>query len=60
MTDDAKRAEELWGPEIVGRRADESPEITQAWKHARDTNPWSRRAAGKNWDGKPRKERPEF
>jgi len=60
VTDDVKRAEEVWGPEIVARRRDEPPEITAAWKHARDMNPWNRRTTGKNWDGKPKKEKPEY
>lgn len=54
------RALAVWGPEIVARRKDEPPEITELWRHARNTNPWSRQKPGKNWDGKPKKERPQY
>lgn len=60
MTDDAKRAEELWGPEIVGRRKDEPEEITEMWKHARNSNPRNHQSSHKHWDGKPKKERPDY
>jgi hypothetical protein len=56
MIDDAKRAEELWGPEIVGRRKDEPEEITELWRHTRNQNPWARGNTAKHWDGKPKKE----
>ncbi len=62
MVEDAlKRAEEVWGPEIVGRRKDEPDEIAELWRHARNQNPWNRRTSGhRHWDGKPKKEKPEY
>ncbi len=60
VEDDAVRAEQNWGPAITDRRREEPKNITELWRHARNSNPRNRQTTGKHWDGKPKKERPEF
>ena len=40
---------------IAERRKDEPPEVTNAWKHARDAGGFRSHKVSKHWDGKPKK-----
>ncbi len=59
MCDQEKSADYFSKEAIAERRKDDPPEVAEAWKHARNAM-GLRGNTPKHWDGKPKKEKPDF